>query len=57
MRTGVECRINEGHRFDSASVVKATILAALLRWHQETHTSLSQHEKNLAWDMITAVGQ
>ncbi|HEY6786665.1 MAG TPA: serine hydrolase [Trebonia sp.] len=52
-RTGVECRVNEGHRFDSASVVKATILAALLRWHQETRTPLSQREKDLAWNMIT----
>jgi hypothetical protein len=26
--TGLACRLNEGHRFDCASVVKATILAA-----------------------------
>jgi beta-lactamase class A len=52
-RTGVECRINEGHRFDSASVVKVTILAALLRWHQETRTALTAHEKYLATLMIT----
>jgi beta-lactamase class A len=52
-RTGVECRINEGHRFDSASVVKATILAALLRWHQETGKPLSSSEKSLATAMIT----
>jgi len=52
-RTGVECRINEGHRFDSASVVKATILAALLRWHQETGKPLSTWEKDNAWNMIT----
>jgi len=30
VRTGVECRYNEGHRSHSASVVKVTILAALL---------------------------
>jgi beta-lactamase class A len=36
MRTGVECRYNEGHRGHSASVVKATILAALLYWRQRT---------------------
>jgi hypothetical protein len=53
VRTGVECRLDEGHRFDSASVVKATILAALLRWHQETRTPLSTREKDLAWNMIT----
>jgi beta-lactamase class A len=52
-RTGVECRINEGHRFDSASVVKATILAALLRWHQETGRPLTSNEKYLATLMIT----
>jgi beta-lactamase class A len=52
-RTGVECRINEGHRFDSASVVKATILAALLRWHQETGRPLTANEKYLATLMIT----
>lgn len=52
-RTGVVCRWNEGHRFDSASVVKATILAALLRWHQETGRALSAKEKSLATAMIT----
>lgn len=52
-RTWVECRLNEGHRFDSASVVKATILAALLRWHQETGRGLSATEKSLATRMIT----
>ena len=31
VRTGVECRYNEGRRSHSASVVKATILAALDR--------------------------
>ena len=51
--TGLTCRLNEGHRFDSASVVKATILAALLRWHQETKEPLSDKEKRLATLMIT----
>ena len=51
--TGLTCRLNEGHRFDSASVVKATILAALLRWHQETKQPLSARQKNLATLMIT----
>jgi beta-lactamase class A len=52
-RTGVECRLNEGHQFDSASVVKATILAALLLWHQETGKPLTATEKHLATLMIT----
>jgi len=51
-RTGAECRLNEGHQFDSASVVKATILAALLRWHQETGKPLTSTEKALATRMI-----
>src|SRR6266568_7762067 len=50
---GIECRYSEGRRFDSASVVKASILAAVLRWHQETHTSLSSTEKSEATAMIT----
>jgi beta-lactamase class A len=49
----VTCRFNEGHRFDSASVVKATILASLLRWHQETGQPLTSSEKSLATLMIT----
>jgi beta-lactamase class A len=49
----VTCRLNQGHRFHSASVVKATILAALLRWHQETGKPLSANEKYLATLMIT----
>jgi beta-lactamase class A len=51
-RTGVECRYNEGHRSHSASVVKATILAALLYWRQNTHTSLTSTEKREATLMI-----
>jgi beta-lactamase class A len=52
-RTHVVCRWNEGHRFDSASVVKTLILASLLRWHQEAHESLSPADKSLAFAMIT----
>jgi beta-lactamase class A len=52
VRTGVECRYNEGHRSHSASVVKATILAALLYWRQHTHTSLTSTEKHEATLMI-----
>jgi beta-lactamase class A len=49
----ITCRLNEGHRFHSASVVKVTILAALLRWHQETKRPLSSREAHLATLMIT----
>jgi len=49
----VTCRLSEGHRFHSASVVKATILAALLRWHQETGKPLTSTERYLATLMIT----
>ena len=52
VRTGVECRYNEGHRSHSASVVKATILAALLYWRQHTRTSLTSTEKHDATLMI-----
>jgi hypothetical protein len=52
VRTGVECRYNEGRRSHSASVVKATILAALLYWRQQTHTSLTSTEKQEATLMI-----
>jgi beta-lactamase class A len=52
VRTGVECRYNEGRRGHSASVVKATILAALLYWRQHTHTSLTSTEKHEATLMI-----
>jgi beta-lactamase class A len=52
VRTGVECRYNEGSRSHSASVVKATILAALLYWRQRTHTSLTSKEKAEATIMI-----
>lgn len=49
----VSCQLNQGVQFHSASVVKATILAALLRWHQETGTPLTSNEKYLATLMIT----
>src|ERR1700734_818737 len=52
VRTGVECRYNEGRRSHSASVVKAAILAALLYWRQRTHTSLTSTEKREATLMI-----
>src|SRR3984885_1159928 len=51
--TGVSCLYNGSKHFDSASIVKAIIMAALLRWHQETGTPLSSWEKSEAALMIT----
>jgi beta-lactamase class A len=51
--TKVSCYIDSGRHFDSASIVKAIILAALLRWHQETGRPLSSAEKEAARLMIT----
>ena len=50
--TGLSCIYNGSKHFDSASIVKAIILGALMRWHQETKTSLSSWEKNEATLMI-----
>jgi hypothetical protein len=51
--TGVSCLYNGSKHFDSASIVKAIIMAALLRWHQETKTPLPSWEKIEANQMIT----
>lgn len=51
--SGVTCQFNAAAHFDSASVVKATILAALLRWRQETGQPLSGAQRDLATVMIT----
>jgi len=51
VKTGVECRYNEGSRSHSASVVKVTILAALLHW-KKSPTSLTSKEKYEATLMI-----
>jgi len=50
---GLECWLNSSTHFDSASVVKATILAALLRKAQDSHRHLTRTEAALAWAMIT----
>jgi hypothetical protein len=50
---GLSCGLNGGQHFLSASVVKATILAALLRKAQAQHRGLTSRERNLAWLMIT----
>jgi beta-lactamase class A len=51
--TGVSCRTVSGRHFGSASIAKAIILAALLRWHEETGEPLSSREEQLATLMIT----
>ncbi|HEY3880902.1 MAG TPA: serine hydrolase [Trebonia sp.] len=51
--TGISCHTGATRHFDSASIVKAIILGALLRWHQETGTPLSAWEKDEATLMIT----
>jgi hypothetical protein len=51
--TGVSCLYNGAKHFDSASIVKAIIMAALLRWHQQAGTPLSSSEKSEATLMIT----
>src|SRR6201999_4065655 len=41
---GVVCRLDSGSHFDSASVVKVTILGTLLRDAQAAHRSLTPRE-------------
>lgn len=50
---GVGCWYNDGEHFYSASVVKATILAALLLKAHEQHRALTSYEQSEAWNMIT----
>jgi Beta-lactamase enzyme family len=50
---GLQCWLNSSAHFDSASVVKVTILAALLRKAQDQHRYLTRTETALAEEMIT----
>ena len=50
---GVLCRLDSGTHFDSASVVKVTILGTLLHDAEDAHRSLTARERSLAWAMIT----
>ena len=50
---GVVCALRQGTHFDSASVVKVTILGTLLRTAMEQHRFLTGTEVNLATAMIT----
>ena len=50
---GASCSLNGGEHFDSASIAKVIILAALLRWHQEAGTPLTAWQRDEAANMIT----
>jgi beta-lactamase class A len=52
-RTTTRCNLNSAAYFQSASVIKVTILSALLRKAEEAHRALTANEKNLATAMIT----
>jgi hypothetical protein len=51
--TGLNCRLHPHWHFDSASVVKVTILAGLLLKLQEEHRTLTAAQRELATQMIT----
>jgi hypothetical protein len=51
--TGLQCWLNSSGHFDSASVIKVTILAALLREAQDRHATLTRAQEALATAMIT----
>jgi beta-lactamase class A len=51
--TGITCKLRPHWQFDSASVVKVTILSALLRKLQQEHRSLTAAQRKLATEMIT----
>jgi|CZKW01.1.fsa_nt_gi beta-lactamase class A len=53
MRTGVTCALHPGWHFDSASVVKVTILGALLRKLETEHKYLTPAQITLTTEMIT----
>ncbi|MFE1171151.1 serine hydrolase [Streptomyces sp. NPDC058773] len=52
-RTRTHCEFQAGAHFDSASVVKVTVLGALLRKAEEAHRKLTPHEVRLTTAMIT----
>ncbi|MFD9813548.1 serine hydrolase [Streptomyces sp. NPDC059080] len=51
--TQTSCRFRADTAFDTASVVKVTVLGALLRQAQEAHRPLTDREGHLATAMIT----
>ncbi|HKE64287.1 MAG TPA: serine hydrolase [Micromonosporaceae bacterium] len=52
--TGAALAINGDKTFQTASIVKFDILATRLYQHQQAGTTMSAHEKSLAFKMITA---
>jgi Beta-lactamase enzyme family len=52
-KTGITCWYHSQEHFYAASVIKVTILAALLRKAQEAHRKLTETELHEAWLMIT----
>jgi beta-lactamase family protein len=52
-KTGVTCQYHATWHFYAASVMKVTILSALLRVAQGQHRHLTSREQSLAWVMIT----
>ncbi|MFF0447456.1 serine hydrolase [Streptomyces sp. NPDC004609] len=51
--TGTSCHLRAAQKFDSASVVKVTVLGALLMDAQKQNRSLTSREQGLAKAMIT----
>ncbi|GGX22299.1 serine hydrolase [Streptomyces noursei] len=51
--SGTNCEFQAATPFDSASVVKVTVLGALLRQTEEAHRALTSQEVKLTTDMIT----
>ncbi|MGW0575500.1 serine hydrolase [Streptomyces sp. NPDC002920] len=51
--TNTTCTLRPSTAYDSASVVKVTVLSALLWDAQKTHRALTSREKTLATNMIT----
>ncbi|MFE7283391.1 serine hydrolase [Streptomyces noursei] len=51
--SGTSCEFQAGTSFDSASVVKVTVLGTLLRQAEEAHRTLTPHEVALTTAMIT----
>ncbi|MGW4200516.1 serine hydrolase [Streptomyces sp. NPDC004726] len=52
-KTGTTCQLRASQKFDSASIVKVTVLGALLLDAQKANRSLTTREKSLATAMIT----
>jgi hypothetical protein len=52
-RTGISCEYHAGQHFDSASIVKVLILGALLHEVAAGQGMLSEHQAELAREMIT----